>query len=133
MLSPTSVLGEIIGKLERDSINKLLKGRNIINASQHSSVQNKPCQTNLLLFFDEISSQVAKGNDVGIIHFNFCVPFDLVSFNILIKNIALHNINKACFNWIKNWLTNMHKKVISKGLASERGALQSCSTQYFPQ
>lgn len=56
LLSPTSVLREIIGILKRYSINKLLKDRNIINASQHSSVQNKPCQTNLLLLFDEISS-----------------------------------------------------------------------------
>lgn len=43
-------------KLKRDSINKLLKDRNIINASQHSSVENKPGQTNPLLFFDEILS-----------------------------------------------------------------------------
>lgn len=54
--SPTSVLGKIKGKLKIYSINKLLKDRNIINASQHNSVENKPCQTNPLLFFDEISS-----------------------------------------------------------------------------
>lgn len=53
------------------------------------------------------------------------MPFDLASFNILIKNIALHNINKVCFNWINSWLTNIHKKVISKGLASERKALHN--------
>lgn len=48
-------------ELIQDSINKEIKGRNIINVSQHSFMQNRTCQTELISFL-EITSLVDEGS-----------------------------------------------------------------------
>lgn len=59
---PASITAKIMAKLIRDSINKELNDRNIINASQHNFMENRPCQTNLILLCDEITNLVDERN-----------------------------------------------------------------------
>lgn len=56
-------------------------------------MENKPFQTNLILFFDEITILADKGNCKGII--DFCKAFDLALCDFLIKNLALYDIDKV--------------------------------------
>lgn len=42
-------------KLIQDSISREIKGRNIINVSQHSFMQNRTCQTEFTSFLQTIS------------------------------------------------------------------------------
>jgi len=51
-----------------DSIDKELKDRNIINISQHGFMENRSCQTNMISFFDEITSLVDKGSCKDVIY-----------------------------------------------------------------
>lgn len=55
-------------------------------------MENRPCQTNLVLFFDEITILADKGNCKETI--DFCDAFDLALCDFLIKNIVLY-IDKA--------------------------------------
>lgn len=50
-------------------------------------MENRPCQTNLILFFDEITILADKGNCEEVI--DFCKTFDSVLRDFLIKNLAL--------------------------------------------
>lgn len=56
-------------------------------------MENRPCQTNLILFFDEITILADKGNSEEII--DFCKTFDLALRDFLIKNLALHDADEA--------------------------------------
>lgn len=56
-------------------------------------MENRPCQTNLILFFDEITILADKGNRKEII--DFCKAFDLALRDSLIKNLALYDTNEA--------------------------------------
>lgn len=50
-------------------------------------MENRPCQTNLILFFDEITILADKGNCEEII--DFCKVFDFALRDFLIKNSVL--------------------------------------------
>lgn len=65
-----------------DSIDKELKGRNIINISQHGFMENRSCQSNQISFFDEITSLVDKGNCKDIIYLAVvrCLTLYLTTF-----------------------------------------------------
>lgn len=56
-------------------------------------MENTPCQTNLILFFDEITILADKGNCEEII--DFCKAFDLALHDFLIKNLALYDTHEA--------------------------------------
>lgn len=51
----TSLLSKIVEKLIQDSISREIKGRNIINVSQHSFMQNRTCQTEFISFLQIVS------------------------------------------------------------------------------
>lgn len=38
-----------------------------------------------------------------------CKEFDIPLYNMLIKKLAVYNINKPHVNWIKRWLTDLNK------------------------
>lgn len=59
-------------------------------------MENRPCQTNLILFFDEITILADKGNCEEII--DFCKAFDLALCDFLIKNLVLYDIDEAHSN-----------------------------------
>lgn len=60
IVSVTSVLGRIMENMIQSSMTKTLQVR-IINTSQHGFMEIRPCQRNLIPFF-EIRSLVHKGS-----------------------------------------------------------------------
>lgn len=56
-------------------------------------MENRPCQTNLILFFYEITILADKGNCEEII--DFCKAFDLALHDFVIKNLARYDTNEA--------------------------------------
>lgn len=57
-------------------------------------MENRSCQTNQILFIDEITSLIDKGNYVEVICLDFHKALDLLLHDILSKKLALCN-NKA--------------------------------------
>lgn len=47
--------------------------------------------------------------------FGFCSAFDLIAHDVLIKKLAVYNINRAHIRRIKNWLTDRSQKVVVNG------------------
>ena len=60
------ILGSVVERLILDTSIEKVKG-SIFHASQHSSVENRSCQTNIILFFDGITSFINKNSCVDII------------------------------------------------------------------
>lgn len=50
--------------------------------------------------------------------FDFCSAFDLIAHDVLIKKLAVYNINRAHIRRIKNWLTDRSQKVVVNGESS---------------
>jgi len=102
----------------KEIICKHLEGGKVIGNSQHEFVKNKSCQTNLIAFFDRITSLVDKGEAVDVVYLDFSKAFDTVSHDILINKLGKYNLDGATMRWVHNWLDNRTQKVVINGSQS---------------
>lgn len=66
-----------------EAISKRIKDKKVIGSSQHGFMKTKSCLTNLIAFYDEMTSLVDKGRAVDSIYAGFSTGFDTVSPNNL--------------------------------------------------
>ena len=81
----------------------------LINPSQHGFLKAKPCLTNLICFFEEITKWVDEGSPVDIIYLDFQKAFDKVTHQRQILKLKSHGIGISIINWIIsiiNWITD---------------------------
>uniref|UniRef100_A0A8C3I187 Reverse transcriptase domain-containing protein n=1 Tax=Chrysemys picta bellii TaxID=8478 RepID=A0A8C3I187_CHRPI len=97
---------------------KHLEGGKVIGNSQHGFVKNKSCQTNLIAFFDRITSLVDKGEAVDVVYLDFSKAFDTVSYDILINKLGKYNLDDATIRWVHNWLDNHTQRIVMNGSQS---------------
>uniref|UniRef100_A0A674ICA9 Reverse transcriptase domain-containing protein n=4 Tax=Terrapene triunguis TaxID=2587831 RepID=A0A674ICA9_9SAUR len=117
-VSLTSVPGKIMEQVIKEIICKHLEGGKVIGNSQHGFVKNKSCQTNLIAFFDRITSLVDKGEAVDVVYLDFSKAFDTVSHDILIDKLGKYNLDGATIRWVHNWLDNRTQRVVINGSQS---------------
>ena len=86
---PISVLPILSKKMEKIVFNQVynyLSENNLLNRYQHGFRPGHSTQTALLLLTDDISKQIDDGNVVAIVTLDLEKAFDLISFDILLKN-----------------------------------------------
>lgn len=86
-----------------------MKNKGAITSSKNGSVKNKSCQTDLIPFFDRLTSLVDKGNSVDIIYLNFTKAFDAVPHGILTSKLEKYGQDRITVRWIQNWLNNHYQ------------------------
>lgn len=97
-------------------------------ASQHDTWEERSCQTNFISFSDEITSLVDKVNCIDIIDLGFYKALGLGPQDILIKKLALCNINKEHFQLISNWLDDRPHSSYQWWIIPEEGVFSGKST-----
>ena len=94
---------------------KHVENNAVITRSQHGFVKNKSCQTNLMLFFNQVTSLIDRGNTVDIIYLYFTKAFDKVPYDILISKLTRCGLDRSCVQLIHNWLQNHTQRVMING------------------
>uniref|UniRef100_K7EZJ1 Reverse transcriptase domain-containing protein n=1 Tax=Pelodiscus sinensis TaxID=13735 RepID=K7EZJ1_PELSI len=117
-VSLTSVPGKIMEQIVKESICKHLEDNKGIGSSQQGFVKNKSCQTNLIAFFDRITSLVEKGEAVDVVYVDFSKALDTVSHDLLINKLGKYNLDGATIRWVHNWLANHSQRVVINGSQS---------------
>ncbi|CAM4485735.1 unnamed protein product [Caretta caretta] len=117
-VSLTSVPGKIMEQIIKKSICKHLEDNEVINKSGHGFVKNKSCQTNLIAFFDKVTSLVNRGEAVDVVYLDFSKAFDTVSHDLLINKLGKYNLDGATIRWVHNWLENCSQRVVIGGSQS---------------
>ncbi|CAM5092187.1 unnamed protein product [Eretmochelys imbricata] len=120
LVSLTSVPGRIMEQIVEQSICKHLEDNEVINNSQHGFVKNKSCQTNLIGFFDRVTSLLHRGEAVDVVYLDFSKAFDTILHDLLINKLRKCNLDGATIRWMHNWLENRSQRVVVSGS-------QSCS------
>ncbi|CAM5101764.1 unnamed protein product [Eretmochelys imbricata] len=102
----------------KESILKHLEERKVIRNSQHGFTKGKPCLTNLIAFYDEITGSVDEGKAVDVLFLDFSKAFDTVSHSILASKLRKYGLDECTITWIESWLDCRAQWVVINGSVS---------------
>jgi hypothetical protein len=103
----------------KDRILGHLKKHKLIRNSQHGFLPGRNCTTNLLSFFEKVTSSIDDGKSFDTVFLDFAKAFDKVPAERLLKKVKAHGINGELLHWIRNWLTGRRQRVVLDGEFSE--------------
>jgi ribonuclease P/MRP protein subunit RPP40 len=118
-VSLTSIVGKLLESILKDRIVTHLEQHKLLRDSQHGFTSGKSCLTNLLVFFEFITKELDKGNNVDLVYLDFCKAFDKVPHCRLGKKLEAHGIKGEVKTWIVNWLSNRRQRVCVDGELSD--------------
>ena len=124
-ISLTNVACKIFESLLKHRIVEYLTDNRILLDTQHGFRSGRSCLTNLLEFFEKVTSEVDNGKPIDMVYFDFSKAFDKVPHERLLKKIEAHGIKGDIQRWIKNWLSGRIQRVVLNGVKSEWSAVTS--------
>ena len=118
-VSLTSVVCKILESIIKDAISIHLESNTLIKGSQHGFSSGRSCLTNLLIYLEQVTSEIDKGVPVDTLYLDFAKAFDKVPHLRLIEKIAANGIGGKISRWIKCWLTDRKQRVIVNNATSD--------------
>ncbi|GAB0186537.1 mitochondrial enolase superfamily member 1 [Grus japonensis] len=107
-----SIPGKVMEQLILGVINKHVEEKKVIRSGQHGFTKGKSCLTNLIAFYDGMTSWVDEGRAVDVVYLDFSKAFDTMSHNILISKLRKCGLDEWTVRWVENWLNGRAQRVV---------------------
>ena len=107
----TSVRGKIMEKIVRKEIVDHLERNEVISDVQHSFLQGKSCQTQLLTVIEEWTKWIEERKPFDCLYFDYRKAFDSVPHIRLMRKIESCGITGEVQRWIKSFLQGRRQRV----------------------
>ena len=99
-------------------ISKQLEKNEVIGSSQHGFSKRKSCLTNLVAFYNVITSWVDGERAVDVLYLDFSKVFDTVSHSTLVMKLRKSRTDEWMVLWFENWMTGRAQNVVISSLES---------------
>ena len=102
-VSLTSVPGKVMEQIVLRETMMHLRDNQGIRPRQNGFTKGRSCLTNVISFYDLVTSLVDEGKAVDVAYPDFSKAFDTVYHSILQK-LAARGLDRYTLGWVRNWL-----------------------------
>ena len=82
-----------------------LEDNRLLSDNQHGFRRKRSCESQLLLFVDELAKSMCSGKQVDVAVMDFSKAFDVVPHKRLLNKLDFYGIRGNALKWIKAFLT----------------------------
>ena len=124
-VSLTAVCCKLCEHLIAKAIMNHLDQNNILSDLQHGFRSKRSCETQLLMFIDELLCEMSEGRQVDAVVMDFSKAFDVVPHGSLLVKMAFYGIRGSTLSWVDSFLSGRTQRVFVDGEPSNSAAVTS--------
>ena len=124
-ISLTSTVCKVLEHIISSQVMKHLESNNIINDFQHGFRHNRSCETQLILFIDDLAKNYDMGKQTDVILMDIAKAFDKVPHNRLRHKLEWYGVAGNAYRWISSFLSERYQRVTIDNVSSDFVAVTS--------
>ena len=124
-VSLTSICCKLCEHIIAKHIVNHLESNGLLSDAQHGFRGRRSCETQLLLFTDELARSMSNGHQIDVAVMDFSKAFDVVPHQRLLSKLDYYGIREKPLQWIESFLSNRTQQVIIESEASSPAPVTS--------